>query len=164
MGAATPSAVDSAQPLRQELESHAKATRRIAQLKREMQGIWAASTSGAIDEYERVNERYDYLTGQRADVLSAKADLTGIIDGITAEMERIFGQQFQLHQRQLSHETFLELFGGGRAALELEDENDILNCGIEIRVQPPGKQLKTIVAAVRRREGLCGHRPVLCHS
>ena len=98
---------------------------------------------GAIAEFQRVSERYDYLTGQRADVLSAKADLTGIIDGITAEMERIFGQQFQRINTAFS-QTFVELFGGGRAALELEDENDSLNCGIEIRVQPPGKTLKVL--------------------
>ena len=134
--------VDSAQPLRQELESHAKATRRIAQLKREMRDLGSVNL-GAITEFQRVSERYDYLTGQRADVLSAKADLTGIIDGITAEMERIFGQQFQRINTAFS-QTFVELFGGGRAALELEDENDSLNCGIEIRVQPPGKTLKVL--------------------
>ena len=134
--------VDSAQPLRQELESHAKSTRRIAQLKREMRDLGSVNL-GAIAEFQRVSERYDYLTGQRADVLSAKADLTGIIDGITAEMERIFGQQFQRINTAFS-QTFVELFGGGRAALELEDENDSLNCGIEIRVQPPGKTLKVL--------------------
>ncbi len=52
-------------------------------------------------------------------------------------------RQFQLLNESFQ-ETFLELFGGGKARLELEDENDILNCGIEIKVQPPGKQLKTI--------------------
>ena len=130
------------QPLRQELESHAKATRRIAQLKREMRDLGSVNL-GAIAEFQRVSERYDYLTGQRADVLSAKADLTGIIDGITAEMETIFGQQFARINTAFS-ETFIELFGGGKAALELEDEGDILNCGIEIRVQPPGKTLKVL--------------------
>lgn len=134
--------VDSAQPLRQELESHAKATRRIAQLKREMQDLGNVNL-GAIAEFQRVSERYDYLTSQRADVLSAKADLTGIIDGITSEMENIFGRQFARINTAFS-ETFTELFGGGKAALELEDESDILNCGIEIRVQPPGKTLKVL--------------------
>ena len=58
-------------------------------------------------------------------------------------MTEIFGQQFKLLNESFQ-ETFLELFGGGKAQLELEDENDILSCGIEIKVQPPGKQLKTI--------------------
>ena len=58
-------------------------------------------------------------------------------------MEGIFTTQFQAID-QAFRQTFLELFGGGKARLELEDENDILGCGIEIKVQPPGKQLKTI--------------------
>ena len=59
-------------------------------------------------------------------------------------MKAIFAREFESIRQQF-HETFLELFGGGRADLELEDEDDILNCGIEIRVQPPGKALKTIM-------------------
>ena len=73
----------------------------------------------------------------------AKEELTGVIDEITRQMTEIFAQQFQLLNESFQ-ETFLELFGGGKARLELEDENDILGCGIEIKFQPPGKQLKTI--------------------
>lgn len=73
----------------------------------------------------------------------AKEELTGVIDQLTVQMTDIFGRQFKLLNESFQ-ETFLELFGGGKAQLELEDESDILNCGIEIRVQPPGKQLKTI--------------------
>ena len=73
----------------------------------------------------------------------AKEELNGVIDEITRQMTEIFAQQFKLLNESFQ-ETFLELFGGGKARLELEDENDILNCGIEIKVQPPGKQLKTI--------------------
>ena len=58
-------------------------------------------------------------------------------------MRDIFAREFESINKQFK-ETFLELFGGGRADLELEDKNDILNCGIEIKVQPPGKSLKTI--------------------
>ena len=58
-------------------------------------------------------------------------------------MQRIFKEQFALINESFQ-QTFLELFGGGQARLELEDEEDILNCGIEIKVQPPGKTLKTI--------------------
>ena len=66
-----------------------------------------------------------------------------MIDSITSEMTVIFKEQFALI-RESFQETFLELFGGGKATLELEDENDVLSCGIEIKVQPPGKALKTI--------------------
>ena len=90
-----------------------------------------------------MNTRYTYLSEQRTDVEKAKEELTGVIDEITRQMTEIFAQQFQLLNESFQ-ETFLELFGGGKARLELEDENDILGCGIEIKVQPPGKQLKTI--------------------
>ena len=96
-----------------------------------------------LEEFDRVNGRYTYLTGQRDDVEKAKEELTGVIDEITRQMTEIFAQQFRLLNESFQ-ETFLELFGGGKARLELEDENDILGCGIEIKVQPPGKQLKTI--------------------
>ena len=71
------------------------------------------------------------------------AQLTGIIADVTGEMEGIFTTQFQAID-QAFRQTFLELFGGGKAALVLEDPEHVLDSGIEIRVQPPGKQLKTI--------------------
>ncbi len=73
----------------------------------------------------------------------AREELTGVIEQITRQMTEIFAQQFDILNESFQ-ETFLELFGGGKAHLELEDRDDILNCGIEIKVQPPGKQLKTI--------------------
>ena len=125
-----------------ELESVPKATRRIAELNREIKALGTPNI-GAIEEFDRVNTRYTYLSEQRSDVEQAKEELLGIIDQITQQMTSIFAEQFQLLNESFQ-ETFLELFGGGKARLELEDENDILNCGIEIKVQPPGKQLKTI--------------------
>ena len=125
-----------------ELESVPKATRRIAELNREIKSLGTPNI-GAIEEFDRVNTRYTYLSEQRSDVEQAKEELLGIIDQITQQMTEIFAQQFQLLNESFQ-ETFLELFGGGKARLELEDESDILNCGIEIKVQPPGKQLKTI--------------------
>ena len=127
---------------RMELESVAKATRRIAELNREIKGLGTPNI-GAIEEFDRVNTRYTYLSEQRTDVEKAKEELHGIIDEITRQMTEIFAVQFKLLNESFQ-ETFLELFGGGQARLELEDENNILDCGIEIKVQPPGKQLKTI--------------------
>jgi len=99
---------------------------------------------GAIDEFERVSTRYDFLTSQRDDVEKAKTELTGIITEITARMRAIFGREFAIINESFKR-TFKELFGeGGRASLVLEDPEDILNCGIDIQVQPPGKSLKTI--------------------
>ena len=125
-----------------ELESAAKAARRVNEIKREINGLGTVNI-GAIDEFQRVNERYTYLTGQRDDVEQAKGELEGIIEAITKEMTAIFAQQFELIAASFK-ETYLELFGGGQATLELEDREDILNCGIEIKVQPPGKTLKTL--------------------
>jgi chromosome segregation protein len=127
---------------RVELESPAKAVRRVNEIKREISGLGTVNI-GAIDEFKRVNERYMYLTGQRDDVEQAKGELEGIIAAITREMTVIFAQQFDMIAASFQ-ETYLQLFGGGQATLELENREDILNCGIEIKVQPPGKTLKTL--------------------
>lgn len=131
-----------AEAQRIELESVPKANRRIGELKREINGLGTINV-GAIEEYDRVNGRYTYLTEQRDDVEKAKEDLNGIIEEITGQMTTIFAEQFK-QLKESFQATFVELFGGGQATLELEDENDILNCGIEIKAQPPGKTLKTI--------------------
>ena len=131
-----------AQKQRQELESLQKATRRISELKRSISSLGAVNV-GAIEEFQRVNERYTYLSDQRSDVEKAKTELEGIIASITEQMKEIFADQFQLISQSFT-QTFQELFRGGKASLELEDKDDILNCGIEIKVQPPGKSLKII--------------------
>ncbi len=127
---------------RVELENITEAKKQAAELKRGISKLGTPNL-GAISEFERVNTRYTYLTEQRDDIEKAKGELTEIISDITDEMKDIFSREFKNINTQFK-ETFLELFGGGRANLELEDENDILNCGIEIKVQPPGKSLKTI--------------------
>ena len=131
-----------AQAQRIELESVPKANRRIGELKRDIAALGTPNI-GAIEEYDRVNTRYTYLTDQRNDVEKAKGELETIIGEITAEMTKIFAEQFKLLSESFQT-TFQELFGGGTARLELEDEEDILGCGIEIKAQPPGKTLKTI--------------------
>ncbi len=133
---------DTALPLRQELSSTAKASRQISDLKRSISALGHVNV-GAIEEYRRVKERYDYLAGQRDDVATSKAELEKIIADITSEMKRIFQEQFSQIAQAFS-DTVQELFGGGKATLELEDPEDILNCNIEIRVQPPGKTLKIL--------------------
>ncbi|MBQ7566088.1 MAG: chromosome segregation protein SMC [Oscillospiraceae bacterium] len=125
-----------------EIESLAAANRRIAELRRKI-SAFGTPNLGAIDEFARVNERYEYLSTQRDDVLHSKNELEEIVRTITTEMKEIFVREFTRID-ECFRETFLEMFGGGRASLELEDPEDPLGCGIEIRVQPPGKQLKTI--------------------
>ncbi len=133
---------EAARQQRIELESVQKAQRRVAELKRSISALGNINLD-AIDEFQRVNERYTYFTGQRDDVRGAKDELLKIIADVTGEMERIFAEQFG-KINEAFQTTFVELFGGGKATLELEDPEDILNCGIEIKVQPPGKSLKII--------------------
>ena len=133
---------EAAKQHRVEIESVPKASRRIGELKRAISSLGSINL-GAIEEYQRVNERYTYLTDQRDDVQRAKGELEEIIADITGEMKTIFAREFQTIDQAFG-QTFTELFGGGKATLELEDPEDILNCGIEIKVQPPGKALKII--------------------
>lgn len=131
-----------ANAIRQPVQNIQKANRAIAELRKEISSLGTPNI-GAIDEYERVNSRYEFLAGQRDDVEKAKAELVDIIRDITAEMKAVFVERFNEIDESF-RQTFLELFGGGKAALVLEDEKDVLNCGIDIKVQPPGKAVSTI--------------------
>ena len=127
---------------RGEIENVTAGNRRIAELKRKIAALGTPNL-GAIEEYARVNERYTYLAGQRDDVLNSKRELESIIRDITAEMTTIFVTEFTKIDHYFG-QTFEEMFGGGKGQLILEDPENPLSCGIEIRVQPPGKQVKTI--------------------
>ena len=127
---------------RGEIENVAAGNRRSAELKRKIAALGTPNL-GAIEEYARVNERYTYLADQRDDVLNSKRELESIIRNITAEMTTIFVTEFTKIDHYFG-QTFEEMFGGGKGQLILEDPDNPLTCGIEIRVQPPGKQVKTI--------------------
>ncbi len=131
-----------AEALRQPVENLPKANKAISEMRRQMNALGNVNL-GAIDEYERVNTRYTFLTGQRDDVEKAKKELLDIISQITGEMTDLFLTRFK-EIDACFRQTFLELFGGGKAALRLEDESNVLECGIEIKVQPPGKALSNI--------------------
>ena len=131
-----------AQALRQPVDSVTRWNKEIGELRRQISALGTPNL-GAIEEYERVSSRYEFLTGQRDDVEKAKKELLDVIRDVTGEMKDVFVEKF----REIDvcfRETFLELFGGGKAALILEDEDNVLECGIEIKVQPPGKSLSTI--------------------
>lgn len=118
----------------------AQTEKRIGALKGEIRGLGHVNL-GAVEEYERISERYGYLQEQRQDVEEAAAQLVEIIEAIVGQMRTIFKREFARINEAFS-ETFVTLFQGGKAELVLEDERDILSCGIEIKVQPPGKSLK----------------------
>ncbi|MBE6948276.1 MAG: chromosome segregation protein SMC [Ruminococcaceae bacterium] len=131
-----------AMTVRQPLDNVNEASQRVTELRREISRLGNPNI-GAIEEYERVYTRYTYLTEQRDDIQKSKDELLEIIDDITGQMKEVFAERF-VQIKLAFKDTFRELFEGGSATLELEDPDDILNCGIEIKVQPPGKTLKII--------------------
>ncbi|WP_071395366.1 chromosome segregation protein SMC [Bacillus tuaregi] len=98
---------------------------------------------GAIEEYERVSERYEFLIEQRNDLDEAKNTLFQVIDEMDEEMKRRFEQTFE-GVRFHFESVFKELFGGGRADLRLTNPEDLLNTGVDIVAQPPGKKLQNL--------------------
>lgn len=98
----------------------------------------------AIEEYKEVKERYDYLNTQITDLTKSKEDLLKIIEDLEVEMKKSFIDAFNAVNENFN-EVFKELFGGGHAELSLTDENDVLNCGIEIKAAPPGKVIKSLM-------------------
>ena len=125
-----------------QIDSISDAQKRISSLKRQISELGNPNI-GAIEEFDRVNTRYTFLTTERDDVEKAKEEITGIISDIITQMREIFSREFSIVGENFER-TFKELFGGGRASLSLEDPDDVLGSGIEIQVQPPGKSLKTI--------------------
>jgi chromosome segregation protein len=124
------------------IDSVAEAQRRISSIKKQISELGNPNI-GAIDEFERINTRFIFMTSQRDDVEKAKDEITGIIGELTVQMREIFIREFESINESFE-KTFKELFGGGHASLVLEDPGDVLECGIEINVQPPGKSLKTL--------------------
>ena len=98
----------------------------------------------AIEEYKKTKERYDFMCEQRLDLENAAAKLRKMISEMTETMKTQFAEKFALINQNFN-EVFVELFGGGKAELILEDENNILECGIDIRVQPTGKKLQNML-------------------
>lgn len=114
-----------------------KAQRRLNELKQKIRSLGNVNVS-AIDEYKEVKERYEFLKIQIGDVEKSKSELIRLINDLTKQMREIFIERFNLINRNFS-ETFVELFGGGKASLSLADPENVLTTGIDISVEPPGK-------------------------
>ena len=99
---------------------------------------------GSIEEYKNTKERYDFIIKQKEDLEETKTKLNNLIANMTTIMKNQFSKQFKLITENFN-ETFKELFGGGKAELRLSDESNILESGIEIEVQPPGKKLQSMM-------------------
>src|SRR5437762_3819430 len=97
----------------------------------------------AVHEYDELEERYKFLEGQNADLTNSQRELLDVIARINSTTRKLFAETFE-QVRTNFRQMFGELFRGGRADLSLLDENDPLNCGIEITAKPPGKQLQSV--------------------
>lgn len=97
----------------------------------------------AVEEYQKALERYTFMGEQKDDLEKAQHELYKVIEQLTVSMKEIFASEFAKLNAYFG-ETFREIFGGGHAELQLADTSDILNCGIDIRVSPPGKAVKTL--------------------
>ena len=115
----------------------------IAAVKDEIRKLGTVNVN-AIEEYKEVSERYTFLKGQHDDLVEAEQTLLGIIEDLDSGMRKQFMEKFAEIQKEFNA-SFKHLFGGGHGALELVEDEDILECGIRIIAQPPGKKLQNIM-------------------
>ena len=120
-----------------------KMKKRIQELKSEIRGLGNVNVN-AIEEYKSVSERYEFLKGQHADLVEAEATLVQIIEELDTAMRKQFKEQFARIASEFDT-VFKELFGGGKGTLELMEDEDILEAGIRIIAQPPGKKLQNMM-------------------
>ncbi|MBE7038495.1 MAG: chromosome segregation protein SMC [Ruminococcaceae bacterium] len=131
-----------AQSYKKDIENFAEAQREAASLKRQIKELGNINID-AIEEYKAVSERFEFLSNQENDLNTAKKNLLDIIDEMQTVMKEKFTVAFNLISEEFKR-VFVDLFGGGIAKIYLADESDILNSGIEIEVQPPGKKLQNL--------------------
>ncbi len=124
------------------LDDIPKAQRTLQETKNKIRGLGSVNV-GAIEEYKEVSERFEYMSGQLTDIEKSKAELIKLIEELTGKMAERFREQFRRINNNFG-ETFRDLFDGGKAELVLDDPQDVLECNINIRVQPPGKNVQNI--------------------
>ncbi|HZE58844.1 MAG TPA: chromosome segregation protein SMC [Chthoniobacterales bacterium] len=123
-------------PIHQDLEQI------IAELTRQLDNMGPVNLD-AVHEYDELEERYRFLETQNNDLTAARREVLDVISRINSTTQKLFAETFAQVRINFG-EMFAEMFGGGRADLALQDENDPLNCGIEITAKPPGKQLQSV--------------------
>ena len=121
-----------------------QANRTLGEIKGKIRALGTVNLE-AIEEYEQVSQRYGFMSDQIGDVERSKAKLQQLIRDLTAQMRELFSASFeQINQHFVR--IFVELFGGGKAQLKLTEGEDVLESGIEIYVQPPGKIIKNLAS------------------
>ena len=124
------------------IEDYQQAHRSLQEIKGKIRALGNVNV-GAIEEYKEVSERYEFMKAQLDDIERSREELNRLITELTGKMAEQFKAQF-VRINNYFGETFVELFGGGKAELLLENPNDVLECNIEIKVQPPGKNVQNI--------------------
>ena len=124
-------------------ENVALTQKKVNALRKDLKELGSVNVD-SISEYQKLKERYDFMCDQRIDLEDTMAKLRKIIADMTETMKEQFRTQFAVINKNFG-EVFKELFGGGNASLKLEDEENILECGIDINVQPPGKKLQNMM-------------------
>ncbi len=133
-----------AETLAKPVSDYNELQRELGLVKSRIKGLGSVNLA-AVEEYQEVRERYEYLTGQIEDVERSREELTRLIGELTENMKELFSESFEKINRNFS-QIFSDLFGGGKGELILTDPEDILETGIEINVQPPGKVIKNLAA------------------
>ena len=124
------------------IENVGEAEKQLSTVKNKIRALGSVNVA-AVDEYKEVSARYRDMMTQIKDIDTAKRELEQLISQLTEDMCRIFKESFVKINRYFG-EIFVELFGGGSATLELTDPEHILESGIEIKVEPPGKVIKNL--------------------
>ena len=127
-----------------EIEDEPRAQARLSELRTKIRSLGSVNVA-AIEEYREVSERYRFLKEQSDDVENSRTELLSMIRELTAQMRQLFSESFEKINQHFQ-QIFTELFMGGQARLELTDPENILESGIEIHVQPPGKIIKNLSA------------------
>ena len=117
-------------------------TKQVHKIRNQIKDLGSINVD-AIEEYNHTKQRYDFMCEQRLDLENGMTKLKKVIQDMTAIMKTQFAKQFEIINKNFG-EVFRELFGGGKAELLLTDADNILECGIDIHVQPPGKKLQNM--------------------
>ncbi len=126
-----------------ELTSVPEMKKQIETIKADIKGLGNVNVN-AIEDYKEISERYEFLNTQHGDLIKAEETLLQIIEELDTGMRRQFEERFAQIRREFD-KVFKELFGGGQGTLELMEEEDILEAGIQIISQPPGKKLQNMM-------------------
>lgn len=127
----------------EKIKNPTEVQKQVNSLRNEIRDLGSINVD-AIKEYQELKERYDFMSEQRLDLEDSSSKLKKIISEMTETMKKQFAEQFKIINKNFG-EVFTELFGGGKAELILADEENILECGIDIAVQPPGKKLQNMM-------------------